>query len=77
MSDRLIWFANNFNPNRDTAEVEWPKYEYTEPSKTLCNPSVPTLLDFWGNNSLSLIHDTYREDPIDLAMELNFAAPWP
>ncbi|EJF61619.1 alpha/beta-hydrolase [Dichomitus squalens LYAD-421 SS1] len=77
MADRLIWFANNFNPNRDTAIVEWPKYQYVRPNPSEPNPPEPTLLEFSASNTLRLIPDTYREHALELVMRLNSEHPWP
>ncbi|TBU23462.1 alpha/beta-hydrolase [Dichomitus squalens] len=70
MADRLIWFANNFNPNRDTAI-------YVRPDPTEPNPPEPTLLEFSASNTLRLIPDTYREHAFELVMRLNSEHPWP
>ncbi|RPD58884.1 alpha/beta-hydrolase [Lentinus tigrinus ALCF2SS1-7] len=67
LADLLIRFANNHNPNRPSSELYWSPY----------NLATRPMLDFYGNDSLKLSNDTYRQDAIRLVEKLGLEGPWP
>ena len=68
LGDIFIRFANTLDPNgAANISQNWPKYDNGN----------QTLLDFYGNTSLGLTNDTYREDAIEFLINLNYNMPWP
>ena len=67
MVDLLVHFANTHDPNGHSPKVYWPKYDLT----------TRPMLDFYGNDSLRLMQDTYRQDAIDLVIKLSLELPLP
>ena len=64
MSDKLISFANSFDPNPPSElwkEYYWPRY----------STSSPLMLAFTGNDTFGYIEDTYRSKQIDFLNKLN------
>ncbi|TBU30175.1 alpha/beta-hydrolase [Dichomitus squalens] len=68
MTDFLVNFVNRFDPNKNvTSLIHWEKYRTGD----------PVLLDFYGNDSLRLTSDTYREEALNLVMKLSLEQPLP
>ena len=65
LSDYLINFVNNLDPNGKTV-TSWPKY-------TTANPQMLTLLD--GLIPRTLSQDTFRKDGIALLTQLSLTHP--
>lgn len=64
MTDYLINFAVNLDPNNETTLLtgqEWPKY-------TNSSPQLLTFQD--GLTPLTLIDDTYRAEAFDFGIQL-------
>ncbi|THH21429.1 hypothetical protein EW146_g170 [Bondarzewia mesenterica] len=65
MTDYLIRFATNLDPNGNTG-ISWPKY-------TNSTPQLLTFLD--GLVPLTITQDTYREEGMALLMQLSLESP--
>lgn len=59
MTDRLIRFVANLDPNDSTDVVQWPKY-------TTASPNALVFLD--GEPSQDIEQDNFREDAISFLM---------
>ncbi|KAI0709654.1 alpha/beta-hydrolase [Cerioporus squamosus] len=67
MADLLIHFANTHDPNGATSKSYWPQYDL----------GTRAMLDFYGNDSIRLSNDTYRQEAIQLLIKLGLEDPWP
>ena len=67
MADLLVHFANTHDPNGHSPKVYWPKYDLT----------TRPMLDFYGNDSLRVSEDTYRDEAIQFVIELGLEYPLP
>ena len=69
MTDFLVNFVNSCDPNGNTSSgaLYWERYQTDN----------PVALDFYGNDSLQLMQDTYRQDAIDLVIKLSLEQPLP
>jgi acetylcholinesterase len=66
MTDYLINFVNNLDPNADETGIEWPKYTVEEPN----------LLVFQdGLTPLETALDDYRVEPIEFLVGLTLENP--
>ena len=67
MQDYLIQFASTLDPNGNV-NLSWPKYDNANRS----------MVSFGGTTTspnLSVIADSYREDPISFVIDLSLSAP--
>ena len=65
MADYLINFVNHLDPNGNTVP-SWPKY-------TTSSPNLLTFLD--GLIPITITHDDYRVDAMNLITELSLQFP--
>ena len=65
MTDYLIRFAANLDPNGDTG-IFWPKY-------SVQSPQLLTFLD--GDTPLALSNDTYRAEGFKVLTKLSLKYP--
>jgi acetylcholinesterase len=65
MSDYIINFVNNLNPNGPTV-TRWPQYSNA-------NPQLLTFLD--GLIPRTITSDNYRADQMDFLTQLSLASP--
>ncbi|RPD58883.1 alpha/beta-hydrolase [Lentinus tigrinus ALCF2SS1-7] len=67
MTDLLIHFANTHDPNGLPQKPYWPQYDL----------ATRPMLDFYGNDSLRISTDTYRQEAIQFVIEQGLEHPWP
>ena len=69
MTDFLVNFVNSFDPNGNISSgaLYWERYQTDNPA----------TLDFYGNDSLRVSKDTYRDEAIQFVIELGLEYPLP